>query len=184
MCYSGDSVESVAVYFCDDGYTLQGDSTRECLSTDLWNGSTPLCIESDGRPNSYLISIEVHRFPLHLVPNCVAGNSHTTSGTTATVIVGITCSLVFLSTGLLLGVVSIYLIQRARGRLSGPTTGPSPLPLPPAATYEEVGVAGEVKGSHEIQLTSNEAYGHLNKNNIPISPNTAYGQVAVKECRV
>ena len=63
VCYSGDSVGSVAVYFCDDGYTLQGDSTRECLSTGLWNGSTPLCIESDGRPYSYLISIEVHRFP-------------------------------------------------------------------------------------------------------------------------
>ena len=60
VCYSGDSVGSVAVYFCDDGYTLQGDSTRECLSTGLWNGSTPLC---DGRPNSYLISIEVHHFP-------------------------------------------------------------------------------------------------------------------------
>ena len=171
MCYSGDSVGSVAIYFCDDGYTLQGDSTRECLSTGLWNGSTPLCIESDGRPNSYLISIEVHRFPCIY---CAAGNSHITSGTTATVIVGITCSLVFLSSGLLLGVVSIYLIQKARGRLSGPTTGPSPLPLPPAATYEEVGVAGEVKRSHDIQLTSNEAYGHLN---IPTSPNTAYGQV-------
>ena len=107
----------------------------------------------------------------------IAGNSHSTSGTTATVIVGITCSLVFLSIGVLLGIVSLYLIQRARGRLSGPTTGPSPLPLPPAATYEEVGVAGEVKRSHDIQLTSNEAYGHLNKNNIPTSPNTAYGQV-------
>ena len=100
------------------------------------------------------------------------------------VIVGIMCSLVFLSTGLLLGVVSIYLILRARGRLSGPITGTSPLPLPPAATYEEVGVAGEVKRSHDIQLTSNEVYGHLNKNNIPTSPNTAYGQVAVKDCRV
>ena len=32
VCYSGDSVGSVAVYFCDDGYTLQGGSTRECLS--------------------------------------------------------------------------------------------------------------------------------------------------------
>ena len=63
VCYSGDSVGSVAVYFCDDGYTLQGVSTRECLSTGLWNGSTPLCIVSDGRPNSYLISIEVHHFP-------------------------------------------------------------------------------------------------------------------------
>ena len=48
VCYSGDSVGSVAVYFCDDGYTLQGSSTRECLSTGLWNGTTPHCIETDG----------------------------------------------------------------------------------------------------------------------------------------
>ena len=48
VCYSGDSVGSVAVYFCDDGYTLQGGSTRECLSTGLWNGTTPHCTETDG----------------------------------------------------------------------------------------------------------------------------------------
>ena len=47
MCYSGDSVGSVAVYFCDDGYTLDGDSTRECLSSGLWNGTTPQCVETD-----------------------------------------------------------------------------------------------------------------------------------------
>ena len=45
VCYSGDSVGSVAVYFCDDGYTLEGDTTRECLSSGLWNGSTPKCVE-------------------------------------------------------------------------------------------------------------------------------------------
>ena len=44
VCYSGDSVGSVAVYFCDDGYKLQGDSIRECLSGGLWNGTTPLCV--------------------------------------------------------------------------------------------------------------------------------------------
>ena len=44
VCYSGDSVGSVAVYFCDDGYTLEGDTTRECLSSGLWNGSTPYCV--------------------------------------------------------------------------------------------------------------------------------------------
>ena len=44
VCYSGDSVGSVAVYFCDDGYKVQGDSTRECLSSGLWNGTTPLCV--------------------------------------------------------------------------------------------------------------------------------------------
>ena len=47
VCYSGDSVGSVAVYFCDDGYTLDRDSTRECLSSGLWNGTTPQCVETD-----------------------------------------------------------------------------------------------------------------------------------------
>ena len=49
VCYSGDSVGSVAVYFCDDGYTLEGDTTRECLSSGLWNGSTPQCVKMDGK---------------------------------------------------------------------------------------------------------------------------------------
>ena len=49
VCYSGDSVGSVAVYFCDDGYTLDGNSTRECLSSGLWNGTTPHCVERDGK---------------------------------------------------------------------------------------------------------------------------------------
>ena len=53
VCYSGDSVGSVAVYFCDDGYTLEGDTTRECLSSGLWNGSTPQCVEI---PSELLIS--------------------------------------------------------------------------------------------------------------------------------
>ena len=46
VCYSGDSVGSVAVFFCDDGYTLEGgDSTRERLSSGLWNGTTPQCVQ-------------------------------------------------------------------------------------------------------------------------------------------
>ena len=48
VCYSGDSVGSVAVYFCDDGYSLEGDTTRECLSSGLWNGTTPQCGETEG----------------------------------------------------------------------------------------------------------------------------------------
>ena len=92
-------------------------------------------------------------------------------GPNAAVIVGVVCSLVFLIVGVLLGVVSVYLIQRVRGRLFGPTS-PSPPPLSPPATYEEVGVAGE--RSHDIQLTSNESYSVLQKNPIPTSPNTAY----------
>ena len=92
---------------------------------------------------------------------------------TAVVIVGVVCSVVFLTIGVLLGVVGLYLIQRVRGRLSGPTSY-SPPPHPPSVTYEEV---GEVKSSQDIHLTSNEAYGPVHKDNIPTSHNTAYGQV-------
>ena len=56
VCYSGDSVGSVAVYFCDDGYTLDGDSTRECLSSGLWNGTTPQCVEKDREGIHYFLN--------------------------------------------------------------------------------------------------------------------------------
>ena len=49
--------------------------------------------------------------------------------------------------------------------------------IQPPVAYEEVGVATEVKSSQDIQLTSNEAYGPIHKDNIPTSHNTAYGQV-------
>ena len=101
VCYSGDSVGSVAVYFCDDGYTIEGDTTRECLSS-------------------------------------------------------VVCSVIFGGIGVVLGVVGLYLIQRVRGRSSGPTSS-SPPPLPPPVTYEEVDVTREVKRSQDIQLISNEA---------------------------
>ena len=47
VCYSGDSVGSVAVYFCNDGYILEGHSTRECLSSGVWNGKIPQCVKQN-----------------------------------------------------------------------------------------------------------------------------------------
>ena len=72
--------------------------------------------------------------------------------------------------------VGLYLIQRVRGRLSGPTSS-SPPPFPPPVTYEEVDITREVKRSQDIQLTSIEGYCPVLKDNIQTSPNTAYGQV-------
>ena len=100
---------------------------------------------------------------------------------TTALTVGIVCSVLFLIAGVVLGVVSVYIKNGVKKKLSGPTS-PSPPPLPPPATYEEVSVAGE--RSHDIQLTSNESYAHIQRNipssqkNIETSLNTAYGVVS------
>ena len=95
------------------------------------------------------------------------------SGLTS-VVVGVVCSLLFLAIGVLLGAVGLYLILRGRGKLSGSTPSSS---ASQAVTYEEVGVAREVKRSQDIQLTSNEAYGPVQSRDIQTTQNTAYGQV-------
>ena len=92
-------------------------------------------------------------FPFFSVCNACSDSTSTA------VIVGVVCSLMFLSAGVLLGVVTVYLILRARGKLSGPTSL-SPPPLPPSVNYEEVDAP-------------------LHKDNIHTSPNTAYGQVGL-----
>ena len=58
VCYSGGSVGSVAVYFCTDGYSLEGDTTRECLPSGLWNGSTPQCVEKIRGKNAFEVSAD------------------------------------------------------------------------------------------------------------------------------
>ena len=35
---------SVVIYTCDVGYTLQGLRSRKCLHTGQWKGSVPQCI--------------------------------------------------------------------------------------------------------------------------------------------
>ena len=92
---------------------------------------------------------------------------------TTTVTVGIVCSLVFLTVGVVVGVVSVHIKNGLKKRLP---TSPSPPPLSPPATYEEVGVASEK--SHDIQLTSNESYAvKILQKDIPTSHNSAYGVV-------
>ena len=106
--------------------------------------------------------------------NCATSVLTTSHSVGMIVSIGVVCSLVFLSVGVLLGAVSVYLLLRARGKLSLPPSS-SPPPVPPAATYEEVDVSGEVTSTQKIQLNANEAYAF--RETIPTSPNTAYGQV-------
>ena len=67
VCYSGDSVGSVAVYFCTDGYSLEGDTTRECLSTGLWNGSTPQCVENIKGRNAFKVPADDNLLHIQLI---------------------------------------------------------------------------------------------------------------------
>ena len=108
VCYSGDSVGSVAVYFCDDGYSLEGDTTRECLSSGLWNGTTPQCVEIINGcsyiPQSRMVSASIIFFIECKPEECIVSPEKDGSQTTA-VVASIVCSLVFLTIGILLGVV-------------------------------------------------------------------------------
>ena len=129
-----------------------------------------------------MYTIHMHviiNFVLSFLGISTNGNSKD-SGLTTTVIICVVCSLLFLIVGVVLGVMSVYLILRVRGKLyvdSHPTIPfPSPLPLP--AIYEKVDVTGETP--HDIQLTSNESYTsirNLRKKKIQTLPNAAYGQV-------
>ena len=107
--------------------------------------------------------------------NCAPSILTTPHSVGMIVSIGVVCSLVFLSVGVLLGAVSVYLLLRARGKLSLPPSSSLP-PVPPATTYEEVDVSGgEVTSTQKIQLNTNEAYAF--RETIPTSLNTAYGQV-------
>ena len=40
---NGTIVGSTATYTCNDGFTLQGGSTRTCQTNGQWSGSAPIC---------------------------------------------------------------------------------------------------------------------------------------------
>ena len=40
---AGTSLEQTAIYSCNTGYTLVGDSTRTCEAIGNWSGSAPIC---------------------------------------------------------------------------------------------------------------------------------------------
>jgi hypothetical protein len=42
-CYNGTISGSVLSYQCDDGFTIEGNINRVCLSDGSWSGETPDC---------------------------------------------------------------------------------------------------------------------------------------------
>lgn len=47
ICYNGSTVESTAIYICDDGFVLVGNEARVCQIDGNWNGSIPQCVSED-----------------------------------------------------------------------------------------------------------------------------------------
>ena len=108
----------------------------------------------------YALMVATSKFS-QLLGTCLkdtSGSSYDVSSdyTTDVAVSSVVCSLTFLTIGVLLGAVGVYLTLRMRSRSSSHTST--------AVMYEEVGVATRVKGSQDIQLTANEAYGPLHMN--------------------
>ena len=40
---SGDTNNTIAVYSCNEGFELVGESTRVCMSDLTWSGNSPIC---------------------------------------------------------------------------------------------------------------------------------------------
>ena len=40
---AGTTFEQTAIFSCDTGYNLDGDSNRTCQATGMWSGSSPTC---------------------------------------------------------------------------------------------------------------------------------------------
>ena len=51
------SIGDTAVYMCDDGFILSGNSVRLCLPGGIWNGSDPVC----NRKTLQLADVSVER---------------------------------------------------------------------------------------------------------------------------
>ena len=45
---SGFTTGEIAVYSCDEGFMLMGESERVCMSNSMWSGEAPVCISSEG----------------------------------------------------------------------------------------------------------------------------------------
>ena len=106
-------------------------------------------------------------FPYHIGQRSLNTTSSNTvsdkeNNWTIVAIVGGVCSIVFITMGFVLGVMCLYITLRMRGRLSGPTP-PSP---PPTAQEEDIYDDVKAFNNYEnisLKLTSNTAYGHLEK---------------------
>ena len=182
--YSDNVEGSLLIISCVEGYHLAGGDMMisSMCSNVSWspNPLNILCLPEGNDLHHVYHTHVIINFVLSLIGIPTNSNSKDSGLTTTVIMIGVVCSLLFLIVGVVLGVVSVCLILRVRGRLlvdSRPTIPfPSPLPLP--AINEEVDVTGET--SHDIQLTSNESYTsirNLQKKKIQTLPNAAYGQV-------
>ena len=57
--FSDNHLGSTAHYTCNDGYTLVGPATRECLITGTWSGYTPVCVANSANGRKINIALVI-----------------------------------------------------------------------------------------------------------------------------
>ena len=165
VTFDGISEGSTATYTTHGDYFVSGGQFFQTVcQKNEWTHLPTIYIT--GLLTVFIISI---RSAFDSADYSCSSSSSDSKSTAA--IIGVVCSVVFLSVGVLLGAVSVYLLLRPRGKLSLPPSS-SPPPLLPAATYEEVDVSRKVTSTQKIQLSTNEAYSF--RETISTSLNTAY----------
>ena len=135
------------------------------------SGIGPYTNSSNASTSGITEYTHTHSCCFHLMNLYFDCPGYSSGSESTTVIVGVVCSLVFMSVGVLLGAASVYLLLRARGKLSK-SSSPSPSPVPQEVTYEVVDVPSSTQ---KTQLNDKDVYAL--SENIPTSHNTAYGQV-------
>ena len=65
---SSSTEGGVATYFCDDGYELEENTSRECLPDGQWSGNEAVC---KGIENLHVVSM-YRSYIIHVIYKCRA----------------------------------------------------------------------------------------------------------------
>ena len=107
---------------------------------------------------------------MHIFAHSISAEPDDISKTTA-IVIGAVCSAAFLTIGVLLGVVGLYLIQRVRGRSSVPTylSPPSLPPNNPTRKYVQTVVMTERETPADVTQQTMDDYEPMRSSRSPES---------------
>ena len=58
VTWTGLTTGSNAIYICNNGYQLNGDQIRTCMSNRMWSGQEPTCIRMK---NAFVMCTHLYR---------------------------------------------------------------------------------------------------------------------------